>query len=262
MKLNVYVAKSGHCSRRKAGILIRDGAVKVNGSVIREPWYNIIDGDKVVIGGKPLSVEKYVYIVFNKPYGVTSTVEDKFASRKIVDLVPKGMGRVYPVGRLDRMSRGLIILTNDGEFCQKLTHPKFEIEKEYRVTLRGPVADDLPGKLIKGVEEGGDFLSVRSASIGTTSEKRSVVKVIVCEGKKRHIRRLFSKLGFNVMDLQRVRVGDLCLGGLREGSFRTMEKEDIYLKALGAGKKEADLPAANSRERSIKNGRQKDTRSR
>jgi len=236
MKLNVYIAKSGYCSRRKADILIKDGSVKVGKQVILEPWYNVKSGDSVSVGGRVLAVEDNVYIVFNKPYGVTSTVEDKFASRKIVDMVPKDKGRLYPVGRLDRMSRGLIIITNDGSLCQKLTHPKFEIEKEYVVTVRGAVTDNFPANLVNGVEDGGDFLSVRSAEIISKNEKKTVVRVIVCEGKKRHIRRLFSKLGASVLDLQRVRIGGLVLSHLKEGAFKMLKREEIYAKTLGVEK--------------------------
>lgn len=250
VKLNVYIARSGRCSRRKADALIKEGEVTVNGGIILHPWYNIKEGDRVEVRGKVLAAEDHAYIIFNKPYGVTSTVEDRFASRKVVDVVPKNMGRLYPVGRLDRMSRGLIILTNDGELCQKLTHPKFEIEKEYLVTIRGPAPDSLPAKLVNGAEDGGDFLSVKSADIAVNGGKRSVIRAIVCEGKKRHIRRLFLKLGLNVLDLKRVRIGNLLLGDMREGSFKILSRDYIYSKTLGAA------------ERSVKDAREKDTRCR
>ena len=236
MKLNVYIAKSGYCSRRKADTLIKEGSVKVGKQVILEPWYNVKSGDSVNVGGRVLAVENNVYIVFNKPYGVTSTVEDKFASRKIVDMVPKDMGRLYPVGRLDRMSRGLIIITNDGVLCQKLTHPKFEVEKEYVVTVRAAMPENFPAKLVNGVDEGGDFLSVKSAEVVSKNEKKTVISVIGCEGKNRHIRRLFSKLGASVLDLQRVRIGGLVLSHLKEGAFKMLKREEIYAKTLGVEK--------------------------
>lgn len=232
MNLNAYVAKSGYCSRRKAATLIKEGKVKVGGVPVLEPWYTINGPQVVTVEGKTLAIERHAYIIFNKPRGVTSTVADRFASKKIVDLVPKGMGRVYPVGRLDLMSRGLIILTNDGELCYRLTHPKFEIEKEYLISVHGKVADDALGGLKSGLEEGGDLLKVKSAAIQSSGAERSVIKVVVCEGKKRHLRRLFSKAGFSVMDLQRVRIGGLGLGGLKEGQYSIMDRDAIYAKAL------------------------------
>lgn len=232
MNLGAYIAKSGYCSRRKAAVLIKEGKVKVSGTQIREPWYTIKGTDAVTVEGKALAVEDNVYIVFNKPRGVTSTVEDRFAPKKIVDLVPKNLGRVYPVGRLDRMSRGLIILTNDGGLCYRLTHPKFGVEKEYLVSVRGKAADAALAGLKAGMEEGGDILKVKSAVIQSSDDKLSIIKVIVCEGKKRHLRRLFSEAGFDVADLQRVRIGGLRLGRLKEGRYIIMDKDAIYAKAL------------------------------
>lgn len=232
MNLNAYVAKSGYCSRRKAAILIKEGKVKVAGTQVREPWYTINGSQVVTVEGKALAAEKHAYIIFNKPRDVTSTVADKFASKKIVDLVPKSMGRVYPVGRLDLMSRGLIILTNDGELCYRLTHPKFEVEKEYLVSVFGKVADAALEGLKSGLKEGGELLKVKSAAIQSSDAKRSVIKVVVCEGKKRHLRRLFSKAGFSVIDLKRVRIGGLHLGGLKEGRYSVMTREEIYGKLL------------------------------
>ena len=110
-------------------MLIKDGKVAVNGKTIMEPWFEVSERDAVKVGKRLLNSEKEVYILFNKPRGVTTTSEDKFAEVKITDLIPKRFGRVYPVGRLDKSSRGLIVLTNDGDLCQRLTHPSFEIEK-------------------------------------------------------------------------------------------------------------------------------------
>lgn len=233
MNLNVHIAKSGLCSRRKADNLIKEGSVTVNGVVVREPWRPVAAGDAVAVKGRALVTEKHVYIIFNKPYGVTSTVEDRHAEKKIVDLVPKSMGRVYPVGRLDKMSRGLIILTNDGELCNRLTHPRYEIEKEYYVTIAGRADEGLLSKLRKGVEDAGELLAVKFASIHSADEKRSCVNVVVCEGKKRHIRRLFLALGFRVLDLRRVRIGSLQLGSLKEGEYQVLTRDVIYKKTLG-----------------------------
>lgn len=232
MNLNVYIAKSGYCSRRKADLLIKSGQVCVNGKTATEPWRRVTDGDSVSVSGRPLATEEHVYVIFNKPYGVTSTVEDKYALKKVVDMVPKDKGRLYPVGRLDKMSRGLMILTNDGDFCNKVTHPRYEIEKEYIVVVRGAVDNALVDKMRRGVHDCGDLLQVKRAAIRSTDDKKSVLQVIVSEGKKRHIRRLFLKLGFSVLDLRRVRIGSLQLDTLKEGEYRLVDRDVIYRKAL------------------------------
>ena len=227
MNLNVFIAKSGYCSRRDATALIKEGKVSINGKVSLEPWTPIGEKDSVKVRGKLLSPEKNVYLVFNKPKGVTSTVEDRFASKKVVDYIPKHFGRVYPVGRLDKESRGLMILTNDGELCYRMTHPKFGVDKEYIVTVKGRVVQDVLSRFRKGIREGDDLLRVRSAYIEKSSAERSTVKVIVREGKKRHIRRLFECLDFEILDLVRVRIGSLRLGDLREGEFKVVDRKSI-----------------------------------
>lgn len=227
MNLNVFIAKSGYCSRRDATVLVKEGKVSVNGKIALEPWLAIGEKDSVKVKGRLLRAEKNVCLIFNKPKGVTSTVEDPFASKKVVDYIPKRFGRVYPVGRLDKESRGLMILTNDGELCYRMTHPKFEVDKEYIVTVKGRVADGVLGKLRCGIREGDDLLRVRSAYIEKSSAERSAVKVIIREGKKRHIRRLFECLDFEILDLVRVRIGNLRLGDLREGEFRIVDRKSI-----------------------------------
>jgi len=224
MRLNLYISTSGHCSRRKADVLIKDGKITVGSKVITEPWFNVEPGMSVKAEGKPLKGEDKVYLVFNKPKGVTTTLSDKFAEKKIIDFIPKSFGRVYPVGRLDKLSRGLLILTNDGDLCYRLSHPKFEIEKEYIVLVKGSLDISIHKKLIGGVSSGEDILRVKSADIKKIRHDEFSVRVIVCEGKKRHLRRLFESFGLKVLDLRRVRVGPFELGDLKEGSFRVIDK--------------------------------------
>lgn len=242
MQLNVFMAKSGYCSRRKADELIKKGRVTVNGTKTLQPWAAINKNNTVAVDKTSLSPKKGVYIVFNKPRGVTTTLQDRFASKKIVDFIPKRFGRVYPIGRLDKSSRGLIILTNDGHLCYNLTHPKFEVEKEYLVVVEGRFNDTITGKLKAGVREGGDTLRVRSAEFEKSDADRFKIRVIACEGKKRHLRRLFEGLGLTVLDLCRTRIGNLRLGDLKEGRFKVIEKDIIYsltLKDLKGDKKRA-----------------------
>lgn len=227
MNLNVFLAKSGFCSRRDASVLVKEGKVVVNGKVVLEPWHKISAGDMVKANGRLLKQEKNVYIIFNKPKGVTTTLEDRFADSTVVDFIPKNLGRVYPVGRLDKPSRGLIILTNDGDLCYRLTHPKFEVEKEYFVTVKGRFDGSVISKLKRGVKDGEDILRVKSAYLEHADESRSRIRVIACEGKKRHLRRLFEDLGFEVTDLVRVRIGGLNLGSLKEGQFKVVDIKEV-----------------------------------
>ncbi len=225
MRLNLYISTSGYCSRRKADLLIKEGKVKVDNKVVTEPWFNVEDGSSVRAEGKPLKGEDRVYLVFNKPKGVTTTLSDKFAEKKITDFLPKSLGRVYPVGRLDKLSRGLLILTNDGDLCYRLSHPKFEIEKEYVVLVKGRPNGSIDRELKNGVQCGEDFLKVKSAHIEKIDQDKFSVRTVICEGKKRHLRRLFESLGLKVLDLRRIRVGPFNLGDLKEGSFRIIDKQ-------------------------------------
>lgn len=232
MTLTLFITSSGFCSRRKASLLIKEGKVEVNGKVIIEPWFRVPDGAGVRVAGKILKSEKKAYIVFNKPKGVTATLQDRFAEKKIVDFIPRSIGRIYPAGRLDKSSRGLIILTNDGDFCYRLTHPKFEVEKEYLILINGKFNESYIKKLKKGIEDDGELLKVKSAVAEKIGLDKFRIRAVVCEGKKRHLRRLFESLGLTVEDLQRIRIGSLELGDLREGSFKSMTKDKIYALAL------------------------------
>lgn len=235
MRLNLYISTSGYCSRRKADLLIKDGKVKVDGKIVTEPWFYVKNGSFVKAEDKLLKEEDKVYLAFNKPKGVTTTLSDKFAEKKITDFLPKSLARVYPVGRLDKLSRGLLILTNDGDLCYSLSHPKFEIEKEYIVLVKGCFDSSSHKKLKDGVQDGGDILKVKSADIKKVGWDKFSIKVIVCEGKKRHLRRLFESLGLKVLDLKRTRIGPFKLGDLKEGSFRMID-DRVELERLVANK--------------------------
>ncbi len=231
MKLNLYISKSGYCSRRNAVSLIRDGRVTVNTGKVTEPWREVAVSDDVRVNGKSVKPEKWVYIIFNKPRGVTTTLDDKFAVKKVCDYIPKKFGRIFPVGRLDKDSRGLLIMTNDGDLCYRLTHPKYEVEKEYRVTVLGSVQDSMMGSMVKGIRDQGEELKVRSAQILSRTSNKTVLKIEVCEGKKRHIRRIFESLGFVVADLRRVRMANIRIGRIEEGGYRIVDRHDIYKMA-------------------------------
>ena len=233
MRLNAYIAKSGVCARRKAVELIKEGKVKVGGETIREPWYIVSEKDIISVGSRRLSAEKCVYLVLNKPKGVTSTREDKFARKKVIDMVPKRYGRLYPVGRLDKESRGLIILTNDGELCHRLTHPKFEVEKEYRVLVKGDLDDGKIAAIGKGVFDADEILKAKSCKMAGKKGETTELAIVIAEGKKRHIRRMLKCLGLSVLDLKRVRFGGLILKGIAEGEFLQLDKKDMYGLTMG-----------------------------
>ena len=234
MRLNAFIAKAGYSSRRKAVLLIKDGKVKVSGKIVREPWYLVKDIDAVTVSGRALSTEKNLYFIVNKPKGVTTTSGDIHALKKITELAPARGARLYPIGRLDKDSRGLIILTNDGDLCYRLTHPKFEVEKEYIVTVKGLLDTPSLERLKTGVFDEGDALKVKSYSGVKKKGSQTTLHVIIAEGKKRHLRRLFKSLGATVIDLKRIRIGNLQLGELEEGSFERIDKERIYHLALNS----------------------------
>ncbi len=236
MRLNAFISNAGYCSRRKAADLIKEGRVKLGGKVIVEPGYVVQGGDAVTVNGKLLRAEEKLYFIINKPKGVTATVEDKHALKKITEIVPKRYARLYPIGRLDKDSRGLIILTNDGDFCYRLTHPKFEIEKEYVATVKGSLDEPSLKRLKSGVFNEGEMLKVKSYSGVRESGGNTTLHLVIAEGKKRHLRRLFKALGNPVIDLERIRIGGLRLGELKEGSFEEMDKDAICRLALKEAK--------------------------
>ena len=244
MRLNLFISKSGYASRRKADILIKQGKVKVNGQVVIEPFFQVSENDEIDINDSEIFLKKHIYILFNKPKGVTTTLSDKFAQKKITAFFPahffarkvrnsekkkliledKG---IYPVGRLDKQSRGLIILTNDGDLCYKVTHPKFAIEKEYLINIKGQIKEKDCLILRKGIIDNEDYLKIDSISILQREKDKTICKVIVREGKKRHLRRLFKKIGFPIDDLKRIRIGNVCLGNLKSGKYELISEKKL-----------------------------------
>lgn len=228
MHLNVYISKSGYCSRRKAQLLIKESRVTVDGIAINKPFFEVPNNSKVCIDGKPISVKSAVYLIFNKPKGVTTTCSDKFADKKIIDFFPEAHTGIFPVGRLDKDTSGLIILTNDGDLCYRITHPKFQIEKEYKIILDKILAKKDMQKAISGVRDAADILKVKKITTIKEGPLQSSYLTVVNEGKKRHLRRLFNSLGYYVIDLKRVRIGGLILGDLKSSEHRFLDKEKIY----------------------------------
>jgi 23S rRNA pseudouridine2605 synthase len=228
MHLNVYISKSGYCSRRKAQILIKDGKVKVDGVTVDKPFYEVNPASNVSIDGKVIKIKSLVYIVFNKPKGVTTTCHDKFANKKIIDFFPEELKGIFPVGRLDKDTSGLIILTNDGDLCYQTTHPKFQVEKEYKIILDKVLLKKDEHEAINGLKDAGEMLKVKKITPIKENPSQSSYRVAIHEGKKRHLRRLFNALGYFVIDLKRIRIGNLSLNNLESGKYNFFEKEKIY----------------------------------
>lgn len=223
-----YIANSGICSRRKVLELLEQGLVTVNGQVLKDPTYRVADTDKVVVDGQGIKqVRRKVYILLNKPKDYITTVSDESGRRTVMDLISEVRERVYPIGRLDRHTTGLLLLTNDGALADRLSHPRYEIEKVYQVTLDKPVQRD---HLIMLVQEG-VMLEDGVARVDTVrhvpKSRYYQVKVTIHSGKNRIIRRIFEALGYQVMALDRVLFAGLTKQGLRPGNWRFLSQAEI-----------------------------------
>ena len=230
MRLQKFISRAGYASRRKAEALIRDGLVKINGRTTTEMGVKIDpERDVVTIDGERLTLEgTLVYILLNKPKGVVSTLSDNFDRPIVTDLVPL-KERVYPVGRLDYDSRGLLLLTNDGDLANRLTHPRHHVSKTYLVTASG----DLSPSEIHHFEKGIDIGGYMTAPCRIQQSGKNRYRIILKEGKNRQIRRMFEALGHQVVDLQRISIGSIRLGDLEEGSWRHLKPDEIaYLKSI------------------------------
>ncbi len=225
MRLNKFIAQAGVCSRRKADELIENGQIKVNGQVVRELGV-IVDEEKdeVFIGNRKLDLfQEKVYYALNKPEGYITSVTSA-QGKSVMELVKETKERIYPVGRLDKDSCGLIILTNDGELANKLMHPSFEKEKEYLVFLDKPFTREAYLEIKKGIKIGG---SLAKAVIGEEGIGRREIRMILKEGLNRQIRRMLGRVGFGVMVLKRIRIGRLKLGSLKPGQYRQITLKEI-----------------------------------
>ncbi len=230
MRLNHFISKSGYVSRRKADCLIKEGRVKINSEVIYQPFFDVSLSDRVEVEGKILGIQQFKYILFNKPEGVTVTLSDKFALKTVKDFFPDL--EVYPVGRLDKNSSGLLLLTNDGQLCYQLTHPRFCVEKEYLLTIKGVLTVYECRRAQKGIKCREDLLKVDKVIIDELAKDKTYCRVVTHEGKKRHLRRLFRQMGFAVQGLHRARIGNLLLGSLKPGEHRELDRKEIYQKCL------------------------------
>ena len=233
MRINKYLAQCGVAGRRACDKLISEGRVSVNGKVA-DLGLDVEEGDSVKVDGKIVTVQKNEYFILHKPKGYISTVSDDKGRKTVLDILGSGVGRVYPVGRLDYDSEGLLILTTDGELAQHLTHPSNEVPKTYTVKVEGRLTEIDLNPIRSGIEiEGGYVTKKCRAHIIETNKEYTKVELTLREGKNREIRKMFAAIGKEVTLLKRTKVGELSLRGLERGAFRKLTPAEVnYLKSL------------------------------
>ncbi len=224
MRLNKFLSRVGIASRRKADRLISDGKVRVNGVTADIGTTIDPEEDEISVDGEVVKEKKYLYLAFYKPRGCVTTLSDPHADVTLKDYIPDGL---FPVGRLDKDAEGLLILTNDGDFAYNIAHPKFSVEKEYEVlTSRTPTPREMK-MMVEGVESEGEI--IRAVSVTRDDE---AIKVVMTEGKKREIKRLFKAFEIRVRALKRVRIGKLYLGNLRPGMTEEIQPEIVGIDSI------------------------------
>lgn len=232
MRLNKYIARAGLASRRKADEMIMDGKVKINGSLMKEPGYEVKEGDVVEVSGRMVEPsKKLVYIMLNKPKGYITTLNDDRNRPTVMNLVNDIEERVFPVGRLDYNTSGMLLMTNDGDLAYHLTHPKHQVVKTYRARVAGVLSPERVARLRKGVDIGGFVTSPAYVKVIKQMKRSAIVEIKIHEGKNRQIRKMFAAVGNKVIDLERIAIGDLHLGHLMSGHYRKLSRQEIdYLK--------------------------------
>lgn len=229
MRINKFLAEQGIASRRGCDEIIAEGRVRLNGKPAKA-GDDVSASDVVELDGKILSHKvKYEYYLLNKPKGYVCTASDEKGRKTVLDLLPEGAGRVFPVGRLDYDTEGMLILTNDGALAFRLTSPKSEIPKTYLVRIEGTVTPAQLNRLRAGVEIDKGVVT-KKCKITVTETNKSFTKlhVVLTEGKNREIRKMFEAVGKNVDFLKRIKIGDLTLTGLDRGKYRRLTQEEIY----------------------------------
>ncbi|MDD6214383.1 MAG: pseudouridine synthase [Firmicutes bacterium] len=237
VRLQKYIAMCGVASRRAAENLISEGRVKVNGKTVNEQGIKVeIGADTVALNGKEIKPNrKNYYIMLNKPIGYVSTVHDQFERPTVVDLLKNEIKtRIFPVGRLDYDTEGLLLLTNDGDFTYKVTHPKFKVDKTYIAVLKGGISIKGLAELRKGVTlDDGFVTSPAQLEMLDADNGHTTIKITIHEGQNRQVRRMFESVGARVVELQRISVGNVELGTLPLGRWRYLTAHEInYLKNL------------------------------
>ena len=230
VRLQKYLSEAGVASRRASEKVILEGRVSVNGKVVTELGTKVDpQHDRIAVDNKPVKAKRKLYIALNKPTGFLTTRKPESDDDRpiILDLLPKEWSNLFPVGRLDYDSEGLIFLTNDGEFCLKLTHPRYEISKVYVVTIEGKIEPAIVQQFTQGIFDHGEKLKAQKVHIISATKSQSVVELELKEGKNREVRRMFESQNFKVLRLQRVKIGKIKIGELKPGKWRVLTEPEI-----------------------------------
>lgn len=228
VRLQKYLAEAGVASRRASEQIILEGRVSVNGETIAILGTQVDpDQDTIKLDGRPLKLKRKLYVALNKPKGYICSRKDDLNRRTVLDLLPLEWSNLYPVGRLDYESEGLIFLTNDGEFSLHLTHPRYGVRKKYLATVEGRLEPMHAQQIQKGLEHDGEQLKAERARILAVNNSHSLMELELAEGKNREVRRLFEALGFTVNRLQRIQIGKIKLSTLPVGKWRVLSPVEV-----------------------------------
>lgn len=228
MRLQVFLAKAGIASRRKCEELIKAGRVSVNEHIILDMGFKVDEKDVISLDDKKVAIEsRKIYIALNKPIGYVTTVKDQFLRKTVIDLVKEIPERIYPVGRLDYDTSGLLLLSNDGDFTYKLTHPKHKVEKTYIVELAETLTLEQMNQFQKGIKIDNYITAPAKLECINQGKNYSQWKVTIHEGKNRQVRKMFLYFGYKVLTLKRISIGNIVLGDLAEGKWRYIKQEEI-----------------------------------
>ena len=223
MRLGKYLAHAGVASRRAAEVLIAEGKVTVGGQQVTDPARDVDESSRVAVHGRPVSPERREVYALNKPDGVVSTAKDTHGRPTVVDLIDTDL-RLYPIGRLDAETTGLILLSNDGELADRLTHPRYGVQKTYRVKVKPPLVGE---RALRSLREGVSLEDGRTAPARVRRAGPGLIELTISEGKKRQVRRMCEAVGHHVSGLERIAFGPLRLQGLAPGESRLLSDDEV-----------------------------------
>lgn len=234
MRLNKYISQAGVASRRKADEMTLNGNVKINGVVQKEVGYDVKEGDVVEVSGRTIKpATAKIYIMLNKPKGYITSMKDERDRPLVMELITDIEERLFPIGRLDYNTSGMLLLTNDGDLANKLMHPQNKVMKTYRASVSGVISRERVAQLRKGVDIGGYITAKADVQVIKQGERSAIVEIKIFEGKNRQVRKMFAAVGNKVMSLERTAIGDLYIGHLKEGHYRKLTKAEIeHLKNI------------------------------
>jgi 23S rRNA pseudouridine2605 synthase len=247
-RLQKILARAGVASRRASEELIRAGRVTVNSRVVRELGTKAdAVADDVRLDGERLRAQRLRYLLLHKPVGVVTTLDDPERRTTVLDLLPAALDRVYPVGRLDYQSSGLLLLTNDGELAARLLHPRYRIPRTYRVKILGRLTTEALARLRRGVKIEGGMTGAAQVEVERQLEGKTWLRITIREGRRREVRRMFEALGTRVDRLMRIRFGPIELGRLRPGEWRPLEASEVEaLRSAVGGRRLAAVSDAST----------------